>query len=180
MTTIETWLPIKGWEGIYDISSMGRVKRLARTTRNNIPLSEKLMSFGFFDGGYVRVDLIFRPKRKAYLLHRLVALAFLPNHENKPEVNHKDGNKLNNAASNLEWSTEKENMQHAAQTGILDFTKPKRLPVSPADVMSIFVSPLSLATLANKYGIPKLTVQSIKSGKRRSSITGKQYFGVKS
>lgn len=58
-------------------------------------------------------------KGKGYLLHRIVALLFIPNPENKPDVNHKDGNKLNNKASNLEWVTKSENIQHALKLGLI-------------------------------------------------------------
>lgn len=68
--------------------------------------------------GYFAVTLYFEGFSHQYLVHRLVALTFIPNPKNKPEVNHKDGNKLNNEASNLEWSTNKENMIHAVKTGL--------------------------------------------------------------
>lgn len=64
--------------------------------------------------GYLKVDLHSKVKK----VHRLVAEAFIPNPLNKPQVNHKDGNKENNAASNLEWMTNSENTQHAWDTGL--------------------------------------------------------------
>ena len=68
--------------------------------------------------GYMKVDLYKDGVRSTQRVHRLVAEAYIPNPENKPDVNHKDGNKLNNDASNLEWCTKSENMRHAYDTGL--------------------------------------------------------------
>lgn len=68
--------------------------------------------------GYVYVCLFKNNRQKTFRVNRLVALMFIPNPENKPEVNHKDGNKLNNCVSNLEWNTTKENIEHAYRTGL--------------------------------------------------------------
>lgn len=73
--------------------------------------------------GYLSVDLYKDGKRVTRGVHRLVAEAFIPNPENKPEVNHKDGNKHNNSISNLEWVTKKENVRHAWDNGLV---KPSR------------------------------------------------------
>jgi hypothetical protein len=173
----ETWVSVKGWEGIYEVSNMGFAKRLAITTRNNIQMPERAMKYEVVDGGYLRVRFVKRPKYERYMVNRLVALHFIPNPLNKPEVNHKDGNKLNNAVWNLEWSTEKKNVNDAFAKGIKDNKKPKRPPVSKDLVLTIFNSPLSLKKLSIQYDLPKLTIQSIKSGKRHFKITGKQYNG---
>lgn len=69
--------------------------------------------------GYGRIRFKIYGKFSERLIHRLVAMAFIPNPNNKPQVNHKDGDKTNNNVSNLEWVTSKENMQHASQTGLL-------------------------------------------------------------
>lgn len=69
--------------------------------------------------GYFNIKVIFNGIRKNVKLHRLVAEAFIPNPENKPEVNHIDGNKLNNQIHNLEWCTHKENMTHAGIVGLI-------------------------------------------------------------
>jgi len=68
--------------------------------------------------GYVRVELWESGKGKKYLLHRLLAESFIPNTENKPQINHIDGNKLNNSLSNLEWTTQSENQKHAYKLGL--------------------------------------------------------------
>lgn len=102
----EIWLPVKGWE-IYKISSYGRLKR-----------ENKILSGGVNNHGYRQHILYMNGKKQQFYAHRLVAMAFLENPENKYSVNHKDGNKLNNVLSNLEWATMSENTQHAYDNGL--------------------------------------------------------------
>ena len=95
----EEWRDIKGFEGKYMVSNLGRVKSLnyRRTGK------EKIMK-GVPDGhGYLQVKLWKDGKDKKYMINRLVAQAFLPNPDNLPEVNHKDEDKTNNCVENLEW-----------------------------------------------------------------------------
>lgn len=103
---MEIWKPIKGYEGLYEISNYGRVKSLARTwvTGHNSIVRSKDESIlaPKKDRGYLRVGLLKNGKRKLFSIHRLVAEHFIPNPLNKPEVNHRDGNKENNHFSNLE------------------------------------------------------------------------------
>ena len=70
------------------------------------------------DKGYQRINLHHKGNARKFTIHRLVAIAFIDNPQSKPQVNHIDGNKLNNNASNLEWNTAKENTNHADSTGL--------------------------------------------------------------
>jgi len=109
----EIWKDIKGYEGIYEVSNLGRVRSIPRNGTIN---KTKILSPALIHGYY---SLCLRNKnKKMHRVSRLVAQAFIPNPENKPEVNHIDGNKKNNVVCNLEWNTASENMLHAFKTGL--------------------------------------------------------------
>ena len=109
MTKEEIWKDIKGYEGLYKVSSEGRVKSLERIIVDSIgrkrTINERILKNSLKNCGYIYVNLYNGGKR----VHRLVAEAFIPNPEDKPEVNHKDEDKTNNCVENLEWVTAKEN-----------------------------------------------------------------------
>lgn len=106
------WKDIKGYEGKYQISDSGNVKSLI--THKYLKLVD--------NKGYKRVFLS-NPYRRWYLVHRLVAEAFIPNPENKPTVNHIDGNKQNNCVDNLEWATYSENNIHAIKNNLRPYNQ---------------------------------------------------------
>lgn len=117
---MEIWKDILGYEGYYQISSYGRIKSVERKVvkkmfGNTRIVKSKICTVLYSKQGYCRVRLSKEGKNIKYLIHRLVALAFIPNPENKPQVNHKDGNKSKNHKNNLEWATRSENMQHASK-----------------------------------------------------------------
>ena len=105
---IEEWKDIKGYEGLYQVSNLGRVKSLKFG-------KERILKTGVDRYGYISVNLYKNNKRKLCKVHRLVAEAFIPNLENKPEVNHLDEDKTNNMVSNLEWCTRNENVNHGTR-----------------------------------------------------------------
>lgn len=120
----EIWKDIPNYEGLYQVSSTGRVKSIDRNTINKHGKQQKfngtLRTQFLSDNGYYRVRLSKLNKGKYHPVHRLVALAFCPNFFDKPYINHKDGNKINNQFSNLEWVTQSENAKHAYRTGLAD------------------------------------------------------------
>lgn len=110
---METWKDIKGYEGMYRISNQGRVFAAARYRNDRGFTSPRIMKQSKNKGGYHYVILSKNDNQKLSYVHRLVATAFIPNPQNKSEVNHIDGNPSNNHVSNLEWCTRKENVEHS-------------------------------------------------------------------
>ena len=121
MQNIE-WKSIKGFEGLYEISNTGIVKalpRLKHSNRGDYYTKEKILKQTNAQCEYYRVPLTDKNHiRKYFLVHRLVASAFIENLNNFEDVNHKDGNKLNNNVENLEWCTRSYNIQHAFKIGL--------------------------------------------------------------
>lgn len=110
---MEVWKDIEGFKGIYQISSDGKVRRkIGYGCRSERILKNQPIK------GYERAVLHTKGHRTQFLVHRLVAGAFIPNPENKPEVNHKNGIKTDNRAENLEWVTSSENKIHGFRNGL--------------------------------------------------------------
>lgn len=113
---IEEWREIEGYEGLYQVSNIGKVKSLSRIAidRRGIPhyVNERILKQTFDKDGYCLVGLHKDGKIKSGKVHRLVASAFVDNPHNLPEVNHKDENKSNNNVDNLEWCTSKYNINY--------------------------------------------------------------------
>lgn len=122
MASEEHWKPIIGFEGLYEISDLGRVKSLSRYVKSKanskMKIPERILKTGKNSCGYALVVLMKNNKRHNKLVHRLVAEAFINNPENYAVVNHIDGNKQNNNVSNLEWCSTSYNMKHAYLTGL--------------------------------------------------------------
>ena len=112
---MDKWKPLDGCNNNYEVSKDGQV-RLAANHQVKVQHVDKW--------GYLYLSLRENKKDKYRFIHRLVALCFIPNPENKPEVNHIDGNKLNNHVSNLEWATSQENENHALDSGLITPRKP--------------------------------------------------------
>lgn len=117
---IEEWKEVSGFERFYLVSNTGRVKSMSKFKGTNFSVfcPEKEMKIRDNGLGYMIITLRNNSFIKRFYIHRLVAMLFISNPENKKEVNHKDGNKSNNDYSNLEWSTRLENEAHAWSTGL--------------------------------------------------------------
>lgn len=118
---IEAWKPVIGYEDFYEVSNLGRIKRLSvvRHMKSKVGndtervYREKILKPQKCTNDYLFILLSKDKIAKSFLLHRLVAIHFIPNPENKPEVNHKYGDKSDCRASELEWSTASENQKHS-------------------------------------------------------------------
>ena len=111
----EIWKNIKDYEGLYQISNLGRVRSLKRNNTNG-----KILKTAINKRGYVIAYFSKNNKKYAKKIHRLVAEAFIDNLENKSQVNHIDGNKQNNNINNLEWVSQSENCKHAYQNKLFE------------------------------------------------------------
>ena len=124
----EIWKDIKDYEGIYQVSNLGRVKGLLRyDSRGNLRVERMLKPISTNDG-YVKVNLSKNGVKRKRPIHRLVAEAFISNSENKSQVNHIDENKTNNSVDNLEWVTAKENINHGTSLYRRAMTQRKTQP----------------------------------------------------
>lgn len=109
-----TWYPLLFIVDNYQINEIGVIRRIYKEGKSNIIKPFKNSA------GYLQIGLFNKGKRGLYQHHRIVASAFIPNPENKPFVNHKNGLKHDNRIENLEWVTHKENMRHANDTGLMN------------------------------------------------------------
>ena len=115
----ENWKEVVGFEGLYEVSDLGRVRSLVQRNRRK----PGILTPGDNGWGYLVVNLYKDGKRKAMKVHRLVAEAFLPNPLNLETVNHRDENKTNNSASNLEWMRNKDNVTYSQARPVQMFDK---------------------------------------------------------
>jgi len=171
----EVWTDINGFENLYRISSYGNVVSCAKKWEaNGKPFSKDETVLKQFKNkwGYPMATLQKDGFARNCSVHRLVAIAFIPNPENKPQVNHKDGDKTNNNKDNLEWATRCENMRHSWEMGLhKSYDMPKganspRAKLTEVQAEEIRNSPKSSRTLAKIYGVNSSSICLIKKGVR--------------
>jgi hypothetical protein len=171
----EKWKDIEDYEGRYQVSSHGRVKSLARVVNSHPKtrkLKDKIRKLSTNRYGYSYISLKKDGKLKALAIHRLVAIAFIQNPENKPCVNHLNGIKADNNISNLEWVTYSENTIHAHQNNLVNHPcgeKCHSSKLKTSDVLKIrelFTKGATQRELAELY---KVTHQNIHLIVRRKS-----------
>lgn len=163
----EVWKVIPDYED-YQVSNFGRVKSFKNE-------KQRILKSGTNTMGYLFVCLCKGGKPKNFFVHRLVALCFIPNPENKPEINHIDGHPLNNHVSNLEWCTRSENVQHALDTGLIPQGEDNlKALLSNEQVHYIRENPKGLTgrQLAQKFDVDKRTISLIQLGKIYKAVGG--------
>ena len=140
---------VAGYEGIYMVNRKGEIFSLPKKTRKGIRKLKPLKQV------YEMVDLCKDGEAKKYTVHRLVAKAFIPNHENKEQVNHINGNKFDNRVENLEWCTRSENQLHSTRIGLRTAkgVKNSQSKLKEHEVIEIYKSKESNKYLSEKYKI---------------------------
>ncbi len=143
MNNVVFWKPAKGYEGLYEVNNAGAIKSIFYGNKPRILKKSKTTT------GYYKVELYKNKKRKSVRVHRLVAMAFIPNLEGKPNINHKDGNPLNNNMDNLEWCTQRENVMHAIESGLK-----KKFHIPKKDLKRLYVDERkSMQKICEIYGV---------------------------
>lgn len=166
----EEWRDVIGYEGLYQVSNLGRIKSFHR----GIPRLMKPTALS--SSGYVVVGLFSGDgsKQKSALVHRLVAEAFIPNPDNKPQVNHINGNKVDNRVENLEWCTCCENISHAYRTGLNpsgESSYQSKLTNEQVRFIRANVDCFSRATFSKMFNVGESVISGV--------ILGKTYKHVK-
>ena len=182
----EIWKPIPGYEGYYEVSNLGRVKSLDRehitSNGKHRSIKGRMLKLNLSQE-YANVELNKEGHPHVYSVHRLVAMTFIPNPENKQTVNHKDGDKLNNVVDNLEWMTWSENNKHAHETG-LNTTDPNKTgataksnAVTSRSVYCVETDQIycSRSECARQLGIESSAINDSIRGKRTVTSHGRRY-----
>lgn len=174
----EIWKDIEGWEGLYQISTLGRIKTLPRTvkagSKNKLRTTKKRILKGHINyRGYAQTTLLDGKRKQRIAVHRLVGFAFIPQIKGKDFINHKNGIKADNRLENLEWVTAQENKDHSIANG---FEKANfgenhgRAKLTEKNVIHIKTSNESSAALGKKYGVSTCHIRNIRNCKAWTHI----------
>jgi hypothetical protein len=148
--------PIPGYEGLYSVTKNGVIYSLPRKTSKKLNIMNPVDNM---KAGYLRVVLTKDGSSKLWYIHRLVALAYIPNPENKKMVNHKNGNKRDNRLVNLEWVTCMENHTHAIEHGL--YPNSKIHPSKKKEVYDLVKDRVPVIVVAERYGMRPGGVRSL-------------------
>lgn len=172
----EIWKDIPGYEGLYKASNFGNIKSLKRIAKKeykgNRIVKEKIMLGTKNNDGYLKVHFKNNEKciDKGLFIHRLVAQTFIPNPDNLPQINHKDGNKLNNSIDNLEWCTNLYNQQHAWKNKLHTSHKGICKKIKQFTLDNLFIKEYeSLTEASNKNNISIGNISLVLNKKRKSA-----------
>lgn len=157
---MELWKDIEDYEGLYQVSNFGNIKNIKSQKHKFLKKSLK-------NNKYMKVNLSKNNKLRTFAVHRLVAIAFIPNPHNKLRVNHKNGIKSDNYYENLEWVTDSENMIHAIETGL------KKLKINESDIVQIFKMAnenIDITEISNNFNISKAYTLSLLNKEYRKSF----------
>lgn len=164
---------VKGYEGLYFVNEFGEIYSYPKKTRKGV---RKMLAHKN-KNGYLSIDLCKNGNIKKYSLHRIIALAFLDNIENKEQVNHINGNKHDNRIENLEWSTRSENQKHSIETGLRSAKgeKNSQSKLTEIQVLNIFNDKRTYNQISKDFKISISTISDIKRGHTWNHITKLKY-----
>ena len=167
---MDIWKPIKNYEGLYEINDNGEIHSLGNTImRSNgrkQTFKPRIVKAHNKGNDRMMVSLVKNKKSKCFLVHRLLGNAFIPNPDNKPQINHKDGDPLNNNLSNLEWVTQSENIEHALKNGfmnlyVLSLSEEKEI------IKKWKTGKYSKSSLSREYPASRYTIRRIVNDERK-------------
>jgi len=167
----EIWKDVVGFEGLYRVSNLGNVKGMSKSwvcgMHGSIRIKpESILKLSIDSNGYNQVWMAKSGKGRHYLVHRLVAKAFLGNPENKKDVNHKNGKKIDNNLINLEWCTRSENVIHAFKNNLIKplcGSKHKMSKLKEDDIFKIreLAGQYTKTELAEMFGVGRRSINNI-------------------
>lgn len=177
----EVWVDILGFEKLYAISNMKRVKSYERKGVNGYLITGKILRPGKHKSGYAKFTLTKEGGFYYVNRHRLIATAFIPNPNNLPCINHIDNDPTNDDIINLEWCTFSHNTRHAYKTNRLSKvgSKNSMSKLNERQAILIFNYDGDKRVLEKKYNITRQTINDIKAGRRWCSVTGKRHPSIK-
>lgn len=167
MKNTEEWKDIEGFENSYQVSNLGNIRSLdrKRVTKGGAlaGIKGRVRKQKQSKSGYMIINICLDGVKSFHAVHRLVAKAFVNNPHNKQTVNHIDGDKKNNAACNLEWATNSEQMQHAVDNNLVEVTTgPKFSKALKQEILNYFESnTISISNLAKMFGMSERTAGRI-------------------
>jgi len=156
----EIWKDIVGYEGSYQISDFGRITSYDRISIDGRRLKGCIKKLSIHHTGYLHASLY----SKLFLVHRLVAEAFIPNPENKPDINHINGCKIDNRVINLEWTDDFMNQQHSYKT-VLFHANAKLTPNDVENIRALLNSGYPQMKIAAMFSVDPTTISKINTGK---------------
>ena len=164
---IEVWKDVIGYEGIYEVSNLGIIRSVERYDYSGHKRKAKTIAFVIDRDGYAKVHLCLCGKSKYHFVHRIVATAFIDNPENLPQINHKDENKKNNKAENLEWCTSKYNKNYGRRAE--RFGRRRGRPVVCLETGQVFYSS---GDAGRNMGIRREDIHACCTGYRNTHSAG--------